>query len=390
MIGQVSKEYGAFETTGAALVAIELAKRPTKDLEMAIYATNIPEEKAQEIEKFKAFGYSKNPFIYIYELLKRPIENINHLLYYKKKMGVNPLRFFFYEANISRTIRAYKPDIIHTHGLMQYMPAYYAAQGYIPLVATMHGYWHTDERGDRIVKATMPFVDNITTLTVMAKRDIIHDYPQKYDHFEIVANGADTNKFYYSESKRVEMRKMLGIDEKTVVFITVASIQERKGQLKFLQFLHESGIANYRYLVIGMGNDSYVEELTRYISEKNLGENVSLIGYIDNSEMYCYYSVADIYAHVSTFEGQSLSEMEAASTGLRVIVNKPLVETIPDTVNKTNNMYYVLDYNTKDFTTFLSWIKQGVNNRHSINYFSWQNIVDKYYGVFKAVLGFHK
>lgn len=385
MIGQVSKEYGAPITTGAALVAIELAKQSTNDLKIALYATNISSKKARRIRDFQAFGFNKNWIVYLWELIRNPFKGLQHLFFYKSRMGVNPLRFFFYEVNIRKAIRIFRPDIIHTHGLTQYMSAYFAANGKVPLVATLHGYWHTDERGAKVVNATMPFVNNITTLTLMAKNDIIQDYPKKYSHFDIVANGADTNKFYYSEKRRTELRKQLNIDDGTIVFITVASIQERKGQLRFLQYLYESGIDNYRYLIVGMGDGEYMDRLKQYISDKQLSEKVNMLGYVDNREMYGYYSASDVYAHVSTNEGQSLSEIEAASTGLRVIVNKPLVGTMPENINDSKWRFYVLDYESASYSVFDEWLKINNNKRSSANHYGWQYVVDKYCTVFSNI-----
>ena len=301
-------------------------------------------------------------------------------------MGVNPFRFFFYEVNFGRAIRHYNPDIIHVHGLTQYMSTFYASEGKVPIVATLHGYWHSSEEEDQLTFATMPFVNNITTLTTMAKEDIIHDFPKEYKHFDIVANGADTNKFFFSQSKREEIRRQLGIDDKTTVFITVASIQERKGQLRFIKFLNESHIQDYRYLIVGKGDDHYIEEMKHYIEEHLLSEKVSLLGYVNNSDMYSYYSASDVYAHVSTNEGQSLSEMEAASTGLRVVVNEPLVGTLPDDISDKDSTFYVLDYGAVDYGGFIKWTKEGAEKRHSVNYYSWHKIVEKYYDVYKRII----
>ena len=145
-------------------------------------------------------------------------------------------------------------------------------------------------------------------------------------------------------------------------------------------------MVNYRYLIIGKGEGSYLKELKFYISKNELSDKVTLIGYVDNADMYCYYSAADIYAHVSMFEGQSLSEMEAASTGLRVIVNKSLVETLPDKVDENSNMYYVLDYDALDYGGFKTWARKETEKRHSISYYSWVTIVEKYYTIFKRIV----
>ena len=386
MIGQVSKEYGASETTGAALVAMELAKCSGPYYKIALYATNISNKDAQKIKDFKAFGYSRNIMVYFLSFLSHPIKSIRHIIYYKRQMGVNPLRYFFYEVNIGNAIRQFNPTIIQTHGLSQYMPTFFFFFFDVPLVVTMHGYWYTDEKHERILRTSMPFVENITTLTPMAKRDILHDFPRGFKHFDIIANGADTLKFYFSAERRAEIRKQLAIDDNTIVFITVASIQERKGQLRFMEYLHGSRMTNYCYLIIGKGREEYENKLRQFISDNGLEKNVILLGYVKNEEAYAYYSAADIYAHVSTSEGQSLSEMEAASTGLRIIVNESLVETLPEIVTETNDTYYILNMENKNYESLEKWVKRVQVNRHSVEYYSWSKVVERYYKAFMNII----
>ena len=153
-----------------------------------------------------------------------------------------------------------------------------------------------------------------------------------------------------------------------------------------MEYLHGSRMTNYCYLIIGKGREEYENKLRQFISDNGLEKNVILLGYVKNEEAYAYYSAADIYAHVSTSEGQSLSEMEAASTGLRIIVNESLVETLPEIVTETNDTYYILNMENKNYESLEKWVKRVQVNRHSVEYYSWSKVVERYYKAFMNII----
>ena len=93
--------------------------------------------------------------------------------------------------------------------------------------------------------------------------------------------------------------------------------------------------------------------------------------------LYKYYSAADIYAHVSKKEGQALSELEANATGLRTIVNKSIIGTIANDVNKP--CYHIINMEKPDMISLNEWIESGKDDiRSSKATFDWRVIANKY------------
>lgn len=178
------------------------------------------------------------------------------------------------------------------------------------------------------------------------------------------------------------MRKRLDVKENTIVFITVASLQRRKGQLDFIKILENIDF-NYQYWLLGEGPDRILIET--YIKKRDLSSKVKCFGSINSDELFKFYSAADIYAHPSSMEGQALSEMEAYSTGIRTIVNKKIKNTVSTDIENMN-MYYILDMDHLDLENLIRWIQIGNPNRMSRKDVDWKFVTDKYAAFYNKVL----
>lgn len=385
-IGQVPKELGGSSTTGVGNVIKELLYNSIDGYNMILYATNISDKDAKKINSIKVIGYSKNWInTYIYPIFKNPIKSLKELLYYKNS-GVNPFRYFFYNQNIIKCIKELSPDIIHNHGIIQFIPTYFATEN-TPILLTFHGFFYSkinDSSHDKLVEKSMPFVNNVTVLTEEMKEELLAEFPKEYDNIYINPNGVDTSKFYYSLDARRQIRSKMNITDEIITFITVGSIQERKGQLSFVKYLHRSGLINYKYILIGKGPQE--NEIHSYIQNNNIQDKILIIGYVDNYDLYKYYSAADIYAHTSLSEGQALSEIEASATGLKVLVNQCIANTVSGNIDDLSK-YCFLDINEESsYDKFKQFCSVLNYNRVSVKSNDWKRIVRNYCDIYDIIL----
>ena len=390
VIGQLPKESGGTYTTGIARVIENLYQKESYNgIDMYWYFTNVPQNVALGKCKFKNQynGYRLLPLRMISNILFHPQKSISEWKHYKKTDNVNPLRYEFYKANFQSVISKIKPDIIHLHGAGM-SPLYYANQKTrIPIIITFHGVMYNEE--DELswhykpgYLATIQMVNYFTVLNQETKRKaLVLGMPE--DKCTIIPNGVDTKNFYYSESQRNLMREKYGVSNNTIVFVTTGAVIDRKGQFDFMLVLEKLGI-NYQYWVIGKGSDE--QKISDYVEAHHLEQKVKLLGYVDGKELYKYLSAADIYAHVSTTEGQALSEIEAYATGLRVVVRKEIEKTvIGDPYNDSLN-YYVLDFNSLQEEGLVKWLNTKTETRVSRNKYDWAEIAYRYAELYKQLL----
>lgn len=385
-IGQLPKEAGGNYTTGAAKVVFELSKKPNSSIKLYTYATNTKENKAKLLCHYnnEYLGYRYNAFSIVADLFCHPRETLKEWRHYQKIDHVNPLRFAFYKANIKRAIKIVRPDLIHVHSIGNVAPVRYAVgDEKIPILLTCHGIFYRGESQGRlrdIHLGNIKLADFYSGLTNESRSEYETLLGVPKDSVTVIPNGVDCKHFYYDEKKREEIRKEQNAPDNTLVFITVASVQERKGQWAFIKLLEKTDL-NFQYWIIGGGPD--VEPIQSYIVNHNLGSKVKLLGYKNSDELYGYYSAADIYAHVSIMEGQALCEIEASATGLRIIVNDKIKGTIPDL---SSGDYFIINMNNPDIMSLCEWVNTKQANRHSVETLDWGNISSRYAKLYKKVI----
>lgn len=378
MTAPLPKDRGGSYTTGICKVAYALSKQKFEHSILYISSTNIAQDKAEKLCEYdhQYNGYNFSIFNIIKPILLHPLDFIKELYFYKHKCHVNPFRFFFYRINVEQHIHIIKPDIIHVN-TTEAPAVIMANKSNIPMIDTMHGVFYRGEANqsdilDRFNHCIKQF-DFFTGLTeecrvLMTKLLGIDD-----KRLVIIPNGINTEDYYYDSNERSKLRARLNLRNE-IVFITVASVQERKGQLEFIKILRNLDI-NWKYWIVGTGPD--LEKIKEYCLKNNLTDKVLTLGHIESKNLYKYYSAADIYAHTSTMEGQSLSEMEAYASGLKIIFNLKVKDTIvTNTLN--SNIYYGLDMTKVNYTHLKDWISRPQNDRKSRKSINWQDVAIMY------------
>lgn len=143
----------------------------------------------------------------------------------------------------------------------------------------------------------------------------------------ILKNAIDVERFsrHVSEKQKREVRKKLGLSEEDFVILYVGRIMEIKGILELMQAVTNLKDEHIKLLIIGSANfgkwafSSY-EKKVKKLSKQNKNR-IIFTGYVDNSEIYKYASVADVQC-VPTLaeEAAGLVLMEAMAGGLPTIV----------------------------------------------------------------------
>ena len=386
MVGPLPKDVGGSYTTGVCKVIYELSKQNVDGLEYYVSASNISDKDAKKISNkpFQYNGYRWLVGSLVSDFLFHPLRTWKEMKYYKEVLYVNPLKWEFYKVNIKDDIRRVKPDIIHIHQSVS--AAFFANLKHIPSIVTMHGIFYRGEDGQEALKgltwSCVKQADFYTGLTAECEYYMKNLYGIPPVKMTIIPNGTNTEVYYFDPTQRNRIRQKYGIDDDVTVFITVASIQERKGQMRFIKLLEKFDL-NYQYWILGNGPDRQVVE--NYVTNHGLTDKVRFFGSIASQELFKYYSAADIYAHPSTIEGQALCEMEAYSTGIRTVVSKDVKDTVTTGVDN-KDIYYILDFENPRLDDLKEWACKGNPNRKSRKDADWKLIAEKYYDFYGRIL----
>ncbi len=388
LIGQLPQEVGGNYTTGAANVVYELSKQKEGDVEYYTYGTNIKANAAEKASLYpnQYIGYKIKPLRMLITAVIHPISTYKHLIHYKNVDHQNVLRFFFYEVNLRDVINRTCPDLIHVNSINNVSPVRFAiGKRDIPILLTCHGIFYRGDLNDiearDCYQGNIPLADAYSGLTQESLDEYERILGVSRERVAIIPNGVDCKKFFFSTEERNNIRKRFDVSDGCKVFITVASVQERKGQFAFIKILEKLNI-DYQYWIIGKGPD--VTSIDNYIKDHKIQDRIKLLGYITADQLFKYYSAADVYAHSSWKEGQALSELEANATGLRTIVNKTVVGTIAS--DTTTNDYYILDFDNLNIQELKRWICSEQTERQSRTTFDWSMIARQYAQLYNNII----
>jgi glycosyltransferase involved in cell wall biosynthesis len=141
----------------------------------------------------------------------------------------------------------------------------------------------------------------------------------------LIPLGADPELFKFDLEARTKIRNMFKFTEKDVVLVYSGKIYPSKG----LEILVDALVPivktnkNVKLLIVGKGEPSYIEYLKKHIFDNCLSESVFFQNWVHRGELYKFYSASDI----AVWPGySSVSIVEAASTGLPLVVARYLVE----------------------------------------------------------------
>ncbi len=340
ILGQIPKEYGGSYTTGVANVVLEIASILKESYATHIYATNLNSSKPKKHNGITFLGYSKKLLLKLLfvEVIKRPIGIVKELRNYKNEFGVPQYKFLLYRILIKNYIQELKPDIINAHGMI-FSPIMKHLKLSEKTFFSFHGFMHNDpnsivanqERGismQKLYNNGAKYVFNPTYLNPEMKDIGEAQLKINSRNPSIISNGVNVSTFRYSEVDRKEIRQELQVPDSEEVFISVGALTNRKNHLGFIDFLTRNQFKGSYWIIGKVESEETQEKILSLSKNKDLPFTIKLFSYIPNSELYRYYSGADVYAHPSTSEGQALVVFEAMCCGTPVVVNKEIKGTL--------------------------------------------------------------
>lgn len=189
-----------------------------------------------------------------------------------------------------------------------------------------------------------------------------------------------------------ELKEKLKIDlaEKEIL-LSVGRLVERKGFHWFLSEVFPISLKKHNnlvYLIVGKG--VMANEIKRIVKEKNLEENVFLLGEIENEFLKKVFACSDIFVMPNIkvkgdMEGFGIVAIEAASYGLPIIASN--LEGIGDAIKNRENGILIEEENKEEYQKKLLDLLKNKEKRQNLgekakayteNNLEWNKIIIKY------------
>ena len=151
------------------------------------------------------------------------------------------------------------------------------------------------------------------------------------DKIRILYNGVSPEQFdrKLTRQERTQLRLKNGIGSEETVFAFAGRLVPEKGVRELIEafLILRSRVQNVKLMIMGSPffagekENSYVREL-RHLAEK-AGESILFTGYIDHSELYKWYGIADAGVIPSQWEEPfALTVIEELMCGLPIIASR--------------------------------------------------------------------
>jgi glycosyltransferase involved in cell wall biosynthesis len=289
-----------------------------------------------------------------------------------------PCAFAFYDFiflfGLRSLLKDLQPDIVHGHDARSgftALGAYHKDLGYkyvldqheysIPtnallrteyFVLNKHVCNYAYDRAEKIISATQQTTEFLTDFYKLDRSKIVQ-----------LTLGADTDKFYFDRKARVNIRKELKIEEKETVFIFAGKLEKagmfpKKVDLLIKAFAKVRADQPSKLIIIGSGEEGYINELKQLINDLNINEHVHFFEFQPQKKLREYYSAAD----VGVWPAQAtMTIIEAMACRLAIII--PDRKTIRHLASYENGYLFPLD----DLKKLTEKLRSAASNRTELD-----------------------
>ncbi len=224
-----------------------------------------------------------------------------------------------YDYKVLKRLKAMEFDrIIFEGGNILFMTKY---QKYFPKKKLMF-HLHYVERPDYDINRC---AGSVITISEYVKRVLLENSKLEPENVYTLLNGIEIEKFAVSPSEEVcySLKKRLGIRKGDFVLLFVGRIIEEKGVKELISSVLALDDPSVKLILAGQGasfHKGYRREIE--MLSKNATEQIKLVGYIPNEQLYCYFGIADCFIMPSIWEeGAGLVQSEAYAAGKPAIVS---------------------------------------------------------------------
>lgn len=278
----------------------------------------------------------------------------------------------------------YKFDLIHLHTPIAAFLGRLASKitNTTPVIYTAHGF-HFYKKAPSInwliyytiEKIAARWTDCLITINnedyVLAKNKL--DIKNKDFIFKVNGVGVDIDKYNLNEYMDISFKKSMGFNEDDFVISIIAELNKNKNQIQIINAMEHLAYQYKDIKVLLVGDGNLKEKINCIIENKNLKDNVIMLGHRDDVSKIL--NISDVVGLFSKREGLPKSLMEAMAAKKAIIAtdirgNNDLV------INGNNGL--LIPYN--DIESTINAIKKLYNNR-SLVYKMGENsrrIIDSY------------
>ncbi|HIH31558.1 TPA: glycosyltransferase family 4 protein [Candidatus Woesearchaeota archaeon] len=170
-----------------------------------------------------------------------------------------------------------------------------------------------------LMKSSLKKSDAIIAVSGHTKKDIIRIFGINKKKISVICEAVES-RFKRVTNKIKLNRTIKKFNIKIPFILYTGSITPRKNILRLLQAFNVIKHKIPHNFYIAGSKQWRSKDVLDYISI-NLSERVKLLGYVDDDDLICLYSLSDLYLYPSLYEGFGLPILEAQACGCPVLAS---------------------------------------------------------------------
>lgn len=270
---------------------------------------------------------------------------------------------WIFNTKAYQIIKDFKPEVIHvqTDAPVAFFGRIVAKRMGVPVVHTYHTqyedytYLVTHGYFDRIAKKTIRAYsvslakNSAQFITPSIKtKEMLRHYGSD-DYINVVPTGIDFSLFKkenLNKKEIVEIKKKLGIENDTFVFLILGRLAKEKSMDVsidgFYQFCKKYSDVKAKLIIVGGG--PFQDNLKQQVKRLDLDDKVIFVGPVLAPKVPYYYHLANIYTSASVTETQGLTFMEAMASGTIVLAR--FDDNLTGTIEDNETGFFFNDLNS--------------------------------------------
>lgn len=213
-------------------------------------------------------------------------------------------------------------------------------------------------------------------------RELQDAFPAHAEAVSVIPNGVDPQRFRPDPVARQRTREMLGLPAAAKVAAFVGGDWERKGLAIAIEAIGR--LPDWRLLVVGQGDVQTYEQVARTMGATG---RVTFAG--QQADTAPFFAAADAFVLPTQYEGFALVTLEAAATGLPLLVT---IAAGADGLALDGVTGWTLDRDAVAFANHLAALgdeeqaaQMGQAARERAAGYSWEEIGDAHAGIYAQV-----
>jgi glycosyltransferase involved in cell wall biosynthesis len=300
------------------------------------------------------------------------------------------------EYLLPKACHQYNIDLLH----IQYIAPLFGLPKYTKMLNTIHDIsWKFVPQHikfldkfllNTLIPQSIQKSDAIITVSKHSKYAIQNIFGTNLNKIHTIYNGGHISNIPTVISTSQKVRMVL----KEEYILYLGSLQPRKNiptaLQAFAKYIEANPDSKLKFIIAGGKGYNYDNQIDETISEYNLQDRVILVGFITDEEKILLLKQAKAFIYLSLYEGFGIPIIEAMSLNTPVISSNS--SCLPEVVDDAGILVdpYDVDAITKAITTLVHNLLIAKEYREKglarAKTFTWQNMVQKTYSVYKKLL----